>query len=218
MHTDYSTLIESNSIVDDWMILNLRITFGGKAGPSKFCVMSDVTTDLATDIANHKYFSPGLFQVNNRNLITERKDSLEATIEQALEMSPEFGGLEEELISNDCYIDDDISLAVDIDDSVEKIVDASMLAIQAVARPLQQAEIIPSKDMLSILKLKAEGTPSTRQIVLGWEIDTNKLTIGLPEEKANAWRKQAEEAKITGQIDAKDLESLVGKLTHIAAA
>ena len=37
--------------------------FGGKAGPSEFCVISDVTTDLATDIANHKDFSPGLFQI-----------------------------------------------------------------------------------------------------------------------------------------------------------
>ena len=148
VHTDYSTLIESNSIVDDWMILNLRITFGGKAGPSEFCVMSDVTTDLATDIANHKGFRPGLFQVNNRDLITERKDSLEATIEQALKMSPEFRGLEEELISNDCYIDDDIYLAANIDESVEKMVDASMLAIQAVGRTLQQAEIIDRKSVV----------------------------------------------------------------------
>jgi len=42
--------------------------------------------------------------------------------------------------------------------------------------------------MLSPAKLKAEGKSSETQIVLGWTINTRKLTVALPKDKFIAWR------------------------------
>ena len=166
IHTDYDTAVESCTMICNWMVINLRLTFGGRPCPSEFCVVSDVTADLATDIANHGNFRPGIFQVENKHLIG-KKSSSNQTKEPALELSPNFFGAQHEHVANECFIDDDIAMAVDIGNAVEAMVEASMLAIQAVSRPLCNSEETPRKDTLSLTKLKAEDTSSTVQKVLG---------------------------------------------------
>ena len=42
-------------------------------------------------------------------------------------------------------------------------------------------------DSMSLRKILAEDTPSEIKMVLGWLLNTQKLCIGLPKEKAVDW-------------------------------
>jgi hypothetical protein len=51
------------------------------------------------------------------------------------------------------------------------------------------SEPIERPNAASIRKLMAEGQMAEQMIFLGWEIDTRRLQITLPKEKAQAWSK-----------------------------
>jgi hypothetical protein len=75
-------------------------------------------------------------------------------------------------------------------------------------------EPLPRRPLLSAHKLIAEGSPAEVQTVLGWNVDTRRLTISLPDDKFLAWN--GELVAITnargGSYHAVD--SLVGRLNH----
>ncbi len=116
----------------------------------------------------------------------------------------------------DIFIDDFIGVAPDIGETPSRVVRAIPLAIRTLARPLSQEDIIPRKDIISLKKLQAEGQLSEVKIILGWEINTRLLTIALPVHKATAWTNDIETIIEAGRANYKTLESLLGRLNHIA--
>jgi hypothetical protein len=50
-------------------------------------------------------------------------------------------------------------------------------------RPIDQSDVIPRKDVISIIKFKVESRLEEEKLVLGWIIDTRSLSLALPIEK-----------------------------------
>ena len=77
-------------------------------------------------------------------------------------------------------------------------------------------EPIPRRNILSLPKLTAEGTPDERQIVLGWLLDTHLLLGILPTDKFCAWLADVVRFLRKGGCSQEDLETMVGRLNHAA--
>jgi len=93
-----------------------------------------------------------------------------------------------------------------------------LLAIHTICRPLDDNETIAREDRLSLGKLKEEGSLSEEPIILGWVLNTRLLTIALPKKKANYWLEELKNVMVSKKISYKNLETLVGRLNHAAAA
>lgn len=90
------------------------------------------------------------------------------------------------------------------------------MALHLVFRPHAGTdEPINRPDTASIRKMLAEGGLKELIIFLGWQIDTRRLTMALPEDKFVSWS-----AQITNLIDSKSatqqaLATLIGRLEHV---
>jgi hypothetical protein len=92
-------------------------------------------------------------------------------------------------------------------------------SIDVIGRPNTTSEPIKRKEMLSDGKMYAEGTPNEKAKILGWNIQTRSMQIALPTEKFDKYARQIREiiANPKKAIDKKELESLVGRLQHVAS-
>ena len=73
---------------------------------------------------------------------------------------------------------------LDKDEWTNKGQNAAPLAVHTIFRPVNRNDPIPRDDATSIRKLKAEGTPTEVQNILGWKIDTRQFRIYLPKDKS----------------------------------
>ena len=78
-------------------------------------------------------------------------------------------------------------------------------------------EPISRRNILSLPKLLAEGTPDERQIVLGWLIDTHLLLILLPKDKFSTWMADLLRFIRRQRCSHEELDTLIGRLNHTAA-
>ena len=71
--------------------------------------------------------------------------------------------------TSDVYIDDTISLCVDIEgsDNVERLRQCSLLAINIASRDVHKEEPIPRVEMVEKKKLPAEAGPDKIKAILG---------------------------------------------------
>jgi hypothetical protein len=118
----------------------------------------------------------------------------------------------------DDFIDDGITITLDIDNNQNRAVPAMLLAIPAICRPRDMNECILRDDCLSLGKLREEGTLSEESTILGWKINTHTLTMALPVKKAKYWLSDQEQIVSTKKVSYKKLEVIVGRLNHAAAA
>jgi hypothetical protein len=77
------------------------------------------------------------------------------------------------------------------DDHLERR-NAPLLAIGTMGRPTHMDDPLPRDPIVALKKLKVEGNPLETMTVLGWQIDTRRLLIQLPSEKADIWDKELE--------------------------
>ena len=117
-----------------------------------------------------------------------------------------------------CYLDDIIKVYLGLKHAIRKHTVSAPLALHVSMRLLADEEPVPTKQTLSLPKLKAEGTPSKVMMVLGWWLDTRKLLLRLPADKFRAYSKEVEEILAAWTIDGKDLESIIGKFVHASYA
>jgi len=120
--------------------------------------------------------------------------------------------------SHDVYIDDIILLTVDIPgtDNIAREQSASLLAIDATARPNHPKEPIPRESMDARDKLFAEAGLTELKMILGWEFDFRRLQVALPENKFIAWTTDVSQLLDNRTTMAKALESTIGRLGHLA--
>ncbi len=67
-------------------------------------------------------------------------------------------------------------------------------------------------------KLKAEAGLSETKMILGWIFDFRQLLISLPKNKFIAWMTNINKLLVDRSSTAKELESTIGKLGHLALA
>ncbi len=119
---------------------------------------------------------------------------------------------------SDVYIDDIFALAVDVPGSnnTQRLESAPLLAIHDAARPKHETEPIPREEMPALNKLAAEAGLEEIKTILGWLFDFRRLLVALPENKYVAWKREIRRLIDSKTTSAKELERLVGRMTHLS--
>ena len=192
-----------------------RLPFGAAAGPSLYSTISEAVFELCNDILQENTWDPdGLHsEYYFDKLYPPEKLSDDIEFGEAMPLAVDFPIRERYC---DGYIDDSIGVCVDHDNNVKKCQQALPLAIDTFMRPRTDNETVFREDHIQPTKLKGEGTPTERRVVLGWLLCTRELRIYLPITKAIYWTQNIKELLTPDKlVRAKELEQLIGKLNHI---
>jgi hypothetical protein len=184
-HTAQSAL-QSVAIFGEIAYLALRLAFGGSANPPAWCAFSEMVTDLSNKIALCDDFDPAKLASPDRTNPTFRELPDGLPIAEAREMAVPIPTTLNARF--DCFIDDIIQVFLDIPKNRRRQPAIAPLAVFATLRPhAGDDEPVPHRPLLLPSKVAAEGAPDEIQIVLGWEMNTRRLLISLPNDKFVAW-------------------------------
>ncbi|NER26088.1 MAG: hypothetical protein F6J96_36450 [Symploca sp. SIO1C2] len=207
---------QSILVVDGTAYVSLRMAFGGSANPPSFCAFSETLTDLANDLSASDYDPADVPcpTVEDQHCEPRPYPVEEEPFGEAI--LPAFEIPLNSTNRKDCFIDDVISVALELEKSLRRQCHVVPMAVHLLSRPhaTEAKEPIPRRQLLAPKKLSAEGRPSEVAIILGWEMDTRKLLLSLPEDKYQAWKSDLEETIRVGGDSVKGLESLIGRLNH----
>ena len=162
----------------------LHLPFGVANGPSDYSIVSETIFDLTNDILRDETWNPDEIH-SPLQTQCETATSHHSPTTPFAEADPLMVSVPFHPAAADGYINDIITVMLDISDWVKRGQNAALLAIHTVFRPTQADDPIPRDDATSIRKLKGEGTPDEAKIVLGWIIDTRLFRIYLPKEKTS---------------------------------
>jgi hypothetical protein len=200
-----------------FLIMCLRLTFGGSPCPSEWTSISEPVTDLANAILQCTDWDPDelyseMVEMYPPPILLPDSIPFAPARSVAVDLPNDDQGKVE------CFIDDDITIGVD--DGSERcrkrLIGCAPLALDATARPLAPVEPLPRTLLLKKSKIIAEGGLEETKTVLGWLINTRNLTIALPERKFKAWSSTIQTMIDIGTTDSKTLETMVGRQTHAA--
>ena len=218
VHMAWRTALQSCTQLpeEEIAIVSLRLTFGGSVCPADWCVISEAATDLTNAILHHPDWNPNeLFSPLAENIPPriDLPDDIPFGIGKELVVDVEVN----EKGMSDVFIDDVFSQTLDLPGSnnVERVSNASLLAIHAIARPLLSAEPIPREVMAAFAKLVAEAGAEETKIMLGWFLNLRTLMISLPDNKAIAWTQEITEMLEEGKTQAKRLERNLGRFVNV---
>ena len=206
------------SVNGDKAFVSLRLTFGGSPNPPTWCMFSEIVTDLANEIAQcENWDHEGLRSPAQMETPKPFRLPAHIPIARGREMAvmvplPIRGG------KVDGFIDDLINVFWDTPENCARQPHVVPLAMHVTNRPHagEDEEPVPRRPILSLPKLMAEGRPEEVQTVLGWNLDTRRLEISLPEDKYKAWTKDIQDVLNVGHCSHAALETLVGRLNHTA--
>ena len=90
----------------------------------------------------------------------------------------------------DVYIDDTNALTLDAKESnnIQRLEQATFLAIHSAAQENHNNEPIPRKEMAALANLLAEVGAEEIKIIMVWILNFRTLTIALPKKKYVAWK------------------------------
>ncbi len=189
-HTAFQSAVRVNIDGHWYIIISLRMPFGGAPCPSEFVLAADLIADTINDLLddkkwNHKdtYFNM-IHSIPNPIPLPDDIPYAEAR-EMTVDIPVGKNG------KTDVYVDDfSITVGPDLDDTLERIIKAPATVIHAIADNSLDLERIPRDDILAIDKMKAEGAAEERKICLGWMMDTRRLLVSLPDNKTIGWKSQ----------------------------
>ena len=215
VHLHHDTAVQCCSLYKDLVLIPLRAIFGGAPCPSEWGIISETTTDLANHILNHKDWDPSKINSPNQSKILPPK---------LLDSSIKFGQAKPMMVDiplekfgkADVYIDDTITVSLHSTINNSRASAAVPLAIHLMGRPLLPNEPIERSDLLCLRKLLAEGRLEEIKNTLGWDIDTRNFCVSLPSHKFKAWNLSITTILKTGSTTFKQLETLIGRLTHVS--
>jgi hypothetical protein len=195
----------------------LRMVFGGSPNPAGFSGFSETLTDLANELAGSDYDPSvqGTSPSVKPNLLIFREDE-EGEINPAKMPAFEVETGERRSSHRDCFIDDIIDCHLDTRENRIRSPHFVQMAVHVMSRPHagDDVEPVPRRPLLGPEKLEAEGRSSERQVVLGWEIQTRRFIVALPEDKYRAWDADLASIIESRGCSIQELESMIGRLTH----
>jgi len=216
-HLHWATAIQTITRVnDDIAQIALRATFGGAPNPNEWGVLSESICDLANAILNNKDWNPDLLHAPCQKLVPpDDIENMNIPFEKGLPMivNPPLAPY----AKSDIYLDDDVTVAVASPENTKRARAGVLLAMHVAGRPNSiQGEPLPRQELPSMSKLAAEGRLEESKVVLGWKLDTRRLLIQLPEHKYIAWQESITKMLNNGCTTHKELQTLVGRLTHLS--
>jgi hypothetical protein len=183
---------------EQFVLLNMRLSFGGSACPSEWCLISESITDLANRILEDDSWNPN-------ELPPKLLNKLPPT--EILDNSIPFANAKPLLVDiplekfgkSDVYIDDVCTVGVLRDGKDElRLKSSVLLAMDVFGRPIHKKEPLPRDPLPSMDKLLSEGGLSEGKCLLGWILDTRRLRIKLHPEKFLHWSSQIKDLVSSG--------------------
>ena len=219
LHLKATTSITSAVAIEfhgeKFILIPLRLPFGGAPCPSDFCVVSDVITDTINDLMKNPAWDPATVHSEYVTKIP-RAIASDPSIPFAPGRQLCVPMPDNDEAAADVFIDDIITSAVDLHDNLQRITAAPCTVIHALAHKAAEEPSILRHNMIADDKNEAEGGPEEAKICLGWILDTRRLLVILPDHKATAWLKQTHSVIDQKSSNNKQLSSLLGRLEHIA--
>ncbi len=118
---------------------------------------------------------------------------------------------------SDVYVDDIITIVVDINVNLQRIKKAPITVMHAVVdNATMESKNIKRKDIVSYDKREAEGAAEEEKIYLGWLLNTRNLLVKLPNHKSTAWRSQISSLLEKKTVSNKELQSILGRMENVA--
>ena len=199
--------------------MSLRLTFGGAPNPPSFCMFSEAVTDLANEIALcEDWDSENLHSPAQPRVPSPIRLSPTIPVAQARPMAVVVPISDTATGRVDGYIDDLINVFLDSPENCRRQPQVVPLAMHITSRPQagDDLEPLPRRPLLSTPKLISEGSPAEIQSVLGWQLDTRRLLLSLPNDKHSAWDKEIQTMVDNGSCIYAELDRMVGRLNHSA--
>ena len=198
-----------------YILLSICLPFGGSPCPSEFCLLSDIITDLVNDLLSCSSW-------DHCTVHSDYLDKIPLTV--ALDSNIPFTQARDLIVSlpdedqgkTDCFVDDLISVAVDIDDNLDRLRAAPCTIIHVVAHSTPSQSLSNRDNLIADNKNDAEGAPEESKVCLGWLLNTRKLTVSLPPHKYKAWSKQITDMMTHKTVSEKVLASVLGRLKNVA--
>ena len=198
-----------------YILVSLRLPFGGSPCPSDFCLVSDVITDTINDLLASTTWNPDTVKSEyTKNIPNAKAQSVTVPFAVAKDLSVSLNC--EPDSKADVFVDDIMSVTVDRKDNLKRLIAAPCTVIHAIAHKAEGITHISRQDLISDEKNEAEGAPEEIKICLGWKLDTRRLLVSLPHHKYQAWNSQIEAIIKTKTVKYKTLESILGRLENVA--
>ena len=109
-----------------------------------------------------------------------------------------------------CYIDDLITVGL-FTESWQRLAHVIAVILDVFARPVHVNEPIHRDDLLSMKKLKAEGSLEEKKTILGWDIDFHDLSAALTKDKFEEWSADLERVIAEEETTIKELDTIIRK-------
>ena len=219
MHLNADTALQASVRVKlngkYYILVSLRLPFGGSPCPSDFCLISDIITDTINDLLACPTWDPHTVQspyIKNIPKPRPLPDQVPYAPARSLSVSLK----NEPCAKSDVFVDDIMSIAADIDDNLIRLATAPCTVIHAMAHKASGSTFLKCQDLISAEKNEAEGAPEEVKICLGWQFNTRALLISLPTHNFDAWDAQICEIIKAKTIKYKTLESVLGRLENVA--
>jgi hypothetical protein len=214
-HLSPKTALESCCIFDSFLLVALRLTFGGAPCPNLWETCGQPTCDLANElIQNSQWDHSTFFDPLSLQILVPKRLPPNTPFTPALQLAVNIPVNDKG--KGDIYIDDTIFVVPDLNDNLERVAKAAPLAINTIARPVSIYKPIPRKSLISSKKFLAEASFEESKTVLGWIINTRSLTIHLPRNKFLAWSSSIDKIISNQTTSSKELHSIEGRLNHTA--
>jgi hypothetical protein len=198
-----------------YILVSLRLPFGGSPCPSDFCLISDVITDTINDLLACKEWDLRKVKSDYVQKIPDpRPLPEEIPFGEARELSVSLQ--DQPCAKADCFVDDIMSVTVDKGDNLLRLATAPCMVIHAIGHSATGSTHLKRQDLISEEKNVAEGAPEEEKICLGWTFNTRRLTVALPTHKYEAWDNQLQNIIAAKSIKFKLLESILGRLENVA--
>jgi hypothetical protein len=215
-HMSSETAQESLTIHDGYLLMALRLTFGGSTCPNLWGCLCEATTDLCNALILNKHWDHTILHdplTSSLNIPQSLPDSIPFAKSKHLSVLIPSNNIGK----SDVFIDDIIAISLDKEDNINRVCSAAILAIHTVTRPLDPSDEILRKEIISMKKFQAEGSPSEVKTVLGWSINTRLLRIYLPPEKYTDWNNDMNSYLSNPKMSKNNMETLIGRLDHVAS-
>lgn len=223
VHLDATSALQSTTTTKGLLHLTialicLRMTFGGKPCPALFSELSETLADLCNILARLEGWDPSAFTHRFMSIIGSPRylaSDVPFTAARPLSVDPQA----DPAGTSFPYLDDFNWFFVALSNAtIFKASHVVPFVFDLLGRPPGPLDPLPREELLAVTKAKAEGTPGEIATILGWEIDTRRLTIRLPYDKWRIWSEDLHAIiHQKGPIPWDKLATMVGRLNHLTA-
>jgi hypothetical protein len=172
-------------LVGNYLLIALRLTFGGSPNPSRWSDLSEIACDLANDLVQNPGWDPTVHSSPHSTKLPPEPllEPRSVPFATAVPLSVALPINDEP--KTEVYIDDLFNCFL-----LRRLAKGGQIlpfVLHLMGRPTHTKDAITRDDILSISKFLAEATPSEIKTILGWEVDTRRLLLSLPTNKVTAW-------------------------------